>query len=139
MIIDHDFWFSGRYTTYKVNKFIRQYYGYIAVSLYMNNVIPQIPTLVFTNAKSYYGKIIKYRNDYPKIRLSRWNILNPFWDYDDFLLEITDTICHELAHMIIWEHGEEHTELTNAIKEYISANLEVYKLELKLEIKRNAA
>lgn len=64
--------------------------------------------------------------------VSFWNILNPFWDYDDFLIEITDTICHELAHMIFWEHGEEHTELTNAIKEYISTNLKVYKLELKL-------
>ena len=25
---------------------------------------------------------------------------------------LIETICHELAHLFIWEHGEEHTRLT---------------------------
>lgn len=131
MIIDYAFWFSGSYSKHKINKFIRQYYYYIAELMYIDELTHQVPSLIFTNAKTYYGQIIRQGNDYPKIMLSHWHILNPFWDYDDFLIEITDTICHELAHMIFWKHGEEHTELTNALKNYVSISLSLYKLELK--------
>lgn len=28
------------------------------------------------------------------------------------IYSLVETICHELAHLFIWEHGEEHTQLT---------------------------
>lgn len=37
----------------------------------------------------------------------------PYSPYSDN--QLIETICHEIAHLYIWEHGKEHTALTNEL------------------------
>lgn len=90
------------------------------------------PKLVFTKAKTFWGRIRKTQRrevlvgldgkphtgrlitNYKDIRISSSLFYGEFKDqpYEDFLSKIIETICHELAHMTHWNHKEEHTQLT---------------------------
>ena len=91
---------------------ILQYAGYI----------PYVPELRLNYAKSYFGKIHKsiiiYENGekdevFNYIALSRFNLyLYEGWWRDEDYEELVDTICHEFAHMLAWDHGDRHASLT---------------------------
>jgi predicted SprT family Zn-dependent metalloprotease len=43
--------------------------------------------------------------------------------------ELIDTICHELAHTLYWEHGEEHTEITELFTRIVENTLKIRELD----------
>lgn len=97
----------------------------------LKEYLPCIPELKLTNAKTYCGRIYKSGGRFRAIALSKWNLdCGPisWWDKED-IEELIDTIAHEFAHMTFWEHGERHSELTNAYKEVILSQLEIERCE----------
>ncbi|MCT4584093.1 MAG: hypothetical protein N4A54_04125 [Peptostreptococcaceae bacterium] len=87
---------------------------YYACADYLKEYLPCIPKLKLTNAKTYYGRIYIKNGEFESIALSKWNLdcgRSEWWDKEDIDILI-ETICHEFAHMSIWEHGKDHDELT---------------------------
>lgn len=37
--------------------------------------------------------------------------------------QLIETICHEIAHLYLWEHGKDHTALTNELYDTVIASL----------------
>jgi predicted SprT family Zn-dependent metalloprotease len=108
-----------------------------------NKIIPKVE---ITQAKSYAGrcvvKRISYKNMMVKatIRLSSFNHMDvpSLMSYEDHI-EIIDTICHELAHVVVMPHCKEHSELTEDFKSLIISYFEVLGfLEKKKELKEVA-
>lgn len=97
----------------------------------LKEYLPCIPELKLTNAKGYYGKIHCKSNNEFTIKLSKFNLdCGPieWWDKED-VEELIDTISHEFAHMSFWDHGENHSELTNAYKTMILSQLQIERYE----------
>lgn len=90
----------------------------------LKDYLPIRPKVQLTQAKTYYGNCytesLNDKIDKAVIRLSRWNHIDQLWlmDHEDHI-EIIDTICHELAHLLCFEHCKEHTELTAAFKDHV--------------------
>ncbi len=108
-------------------------YYYISAQ-YLKECLPYIPELKITNAKTYYGKIYVSNGKYI-IALSKWNLdcgRIEWWDNEDFDLLI-ETICHEFAHMFFWNHGEDHSRLTEDFKTLVKLSLEKHYLENQLQ------
>lgn len=99
----------------------------------LKDFLPCVPELKLTNAKSYMGQCDK-RGAYPVIRISRWNHVDSEWlaDKED-LVEIIDTICHELAHLISMRHDELHKRATKAFKTIVLTKLEIMELEQRFD------
>ena len=115
------------------------------------------PKLVFTKAKTFWGRIRKTQsrrvlvgldgkphagmlvNNYKDIRISSSLFYEEFkgQPYEDFLSKIIETICHELAHMTHWNHKEEHTQLTqeylDIVGEAIEEELDILLGSIKVE------
>lgn len=109
------------------------------------------PKLVFTKAKTFWGRIRKTQSrrvlvgldgkppaeglitNYKDIRISSSLFYGEFKDqpYEDFLSKIIETICHELAHMTHWNHKEEHTQLTQEYFDIVGGAIEE---ELKIPL-----
>ena len=77
-----------------------------------------LPELKLTYAKGYYGKITVGQHIPSKkiisivIKLSRYNLdCGKLWKKED-INRLILTICHELAHMIYFDHGKDHSRLT---------------------------
>ena len=51
--------------------------------------------------------------DEPYIRACYYGRQAPHSPYSDN--QLIETICHEIAHLYIWEHTKEHKELTNEL------------------------
>lgn len=92
-----------------------------------------IPSLVFTKAQTFWGRIRKRwwiegketKEEFKDIRISS-NLFHQVFRNrpEDFIVKVTDTICHELAHMTHWHHKKTHKELT---KQYIHTVREAVK------------
>ena len=92
---------------------LKSYYLYCADIL--KEHLPYIPEVILTNAKTYYGQAYRNREDgiVFRISISKFNHIDSEWlldkeDRDD----IIDTICHELAHILVWEHNDLHKQFT---------------------------
>lgn len=97
----------------------------------LKDYLPYIPQIQLTNAKGYMGQIVK-KSDTIVIRLSKWNLdCGRFWEQED-IIELIDTICHEFAHMFFWEHGEDHTKMTKAMKQCCLSQLKIEYLNEKV-------
>ena len=91
---------------------------YTAITEALAKELPaKAPKLVFTKARTFWGGIqrrtingvIIYRN----IRISSYSFHQEFKDRpEEFLPKVTETICHELAHMTHWHHKQTHAQLT---------------------------
>lgn len=46
------------------------------------------------------------------------------WNHDN-LGQLIDTIAHEIAHIMVWEHNKEHTHIKMLLKKIIKINLEI--------------
>ena len=116
-----------------MNMSILTAYYYIAADI-LKEYLPSIPEFKLSNAKGYYGQIEYKGNDEFLIRLSKWNLdCGPihWWDEED-IHELVETICHEFAHIIYWEHGKEHTELTEVFTRFVENKLRIRELDEKL-------
>jgi hypothetical protein len=126
---------NGDDTKKNVLKF---YYDYCYEVLKNCLGIKYKPELKLTYAKGYDGQIkrVKYKHNneyvYVSISLSRFNLYVSDWLIEECdIMDIIDTICHELAHIRVWEHGDAHNELTDRYKAYVHA--ERHKPYLKLK------
>lgn len=91
---------------------IRNIYNEITKQL-IPDIIPEKPKMIFSNAKYYFGSYNPLTNT---ITLSLYNLTYDNYDLDKFdILEIINTICHEIAHSIHYLHGEDHLELTQEL------------------------
>ena len=102
---------------------LRVYYDLSSKCL--EEYLPCIPRLKYSNAQSYLGKISRLREGiYKTITLSEFNLITDerLMDEED-TQEILDTIAHEFAHMTYWKHGEEHTALTQSYLNIINESL----------------
>lgn len=80
-----------------------------------------IPPLVFTKAQTFWGRIRKRwwiegkekKEEFKDIRISS-NLFHQVFQLrpEEFLPKVTETICHELAHMTHWYHKQTHAQLT---------------------------
>lgn len=116
---------------------ITKYYNYSAKVL--DEYLPMIPEVKLTEAKSYYGKITRRNGKFTRISLSKWclDAGSPhMWDKDDYE-DLIDTICHEFAHMFYWEHGDNHTNLTEKFKALVFSNLKLTNLRRIYENSNN--
>lgn len=95
--------------------------------------LPCIPKLQLTYGKSYYGRI-QVSTDNIIIRLSRHNLFVSEWlrDQED-IDELLDTICHEFAHLLFWNHDEDHKETTQLFLTLVKSNLEIERLKYLLK------
>lgn len=95
----------------------------------LKEYLPCIPKLQLTYAKGYYGEI-QIDNSNCIIRLSRHNLYVSDWlrDNDD-IDELIDTICHEFAHLLFWNHNEEHAKTTKAFVNLVKCHLEIEQLD----------
>lgn len=103
--------------------FIKKVYYKCGEILENGDFIPYIPCLKLNYAKTYFGKINKAKymrvdtkeiyEKFNYIALSRFNLdmCDGWWSNEDYD-ELLDTICHEFAHMLAWEHGKRHTNIT---------------------------
>lgn len=97
----------------------------------LKDFIPYTPDLKLTNAKSYMGRI-NIKNQV--IRISKFHHIDALWSMDnEDRYEIINTICHELAHTIIFQRDNLHRRLTKAFMTMILCNTEIAKLEQKLK------
>lgn len=109
-------------------------YYYVSAG-YLKEYLPCIPKLKLSNAKGYYGQIEHNGNNEFTIRLSKWNLdCGPihWWDEED-INELIDTICHEFAHLLFWEHGENHTKATKEFTKVVKSSLKIRELENRLK------
>jgi signal recognition particle GTPase len=78
-----------------------------------------MPKPEITGARAYFGKCFRSKDDgknnYLKIKLSK-NLLD-LLDLETIYIKAIDTICHEFAHMYIWEHNKNHELLTKFYRE----------------------
>lgn len=94
---------------------IRKFYKEVTQILFED--LPDLPPfLKLSNAKGYRGQIKRIGSWCTSITVSKHYYdgdYDPKWWFDmETLLDLLDTICHELAHMTYWEHSPEHKELT---------------------------
>lgn len=59
--------------------------------------------------------------DEPYIRACYNGRQMPYSPYSDN--QLIETICHEIAHMYVWEHNEDHKNLTNELYDSVMASL----------------
>lgn len=59
--------------------------------------------------------------DEPYIRACYYGRQTAYSPYSDN--QLIETICHEIAHMYIWEHGKDHTQLTNELYDSVIKSL----------------
>lgn len=98
-------------------------YANISIKI-LGQYLPIIPIIKLTNAKKYCGRCHTITIDekivQATIKISKFNHINHLWlmDVADHI-EIIDTICHELAHLHIMEHGKGHAQITEIFKEEV--------------------
>lgn len=113
---------------------IRAYYEIITKELKERGLIKVVPVLKLCDAVTYYGQFEEKKTTsfYPKhkttieysIKISKVAhnyYLYPHWRKREYECLI-DTICHELAHMKVKNHNNEHKELT---KKYMKIAKEI--------------
>lgn len=108
---------------------------YIISTDILKEHLPTIPELKLTNAKGYYGKIHRENGKVKYIALSKYNLdcgRIDWWEDED-IDDLINTICHELAHMLFWDHSTEHTETTKAMFDMVKSELEIRRLNKQLE------
>ena len=99
----------------KKRRGLLQYY-YREVTKALDEFLPYIPVLQLTYAMGYRGRTYSYNRGEVcyKIALSRVR-LDMGRNYTKKDIErIVEVICHELAHIFYWEHGEDHKRLTDS-------------------------
>lgn len=79
---------------------------YYKAARILRDRLPDIPALQLTEGKTYYGSYRK-KDGVSSISLS----IKTCWPIDHD--ELIDTISHELAHSIFYEHGKPHETVTN--------------------------
>ena len=115
--------------------YLQDYYNYCYDCLKI--YLPKKPLLRVTNARSYMGQL-ETRN-YPAINLKAYCIkLSKFRLYVNESLrdasddeDVINTICHELAHMVYNDHGQQHKDLTLKFEDIVLENLKhnnIYKI-----------
>ena len=69
--------------------------------------------------RSDSGELVKYviTIDEPYIRACYYGRQSKYSPYSDTML--IETICHEIAHLIVWNHEKEHSQLTKELYETI--------------------
>ncbi|MGE5438136.1 MAG: SprT-like domain-containing protein [Syntrophothermus sp.] len=112
---------------------LKVYYDYSCEIL--KEHLPCIPEMRYSTAKKYYGKISRRNNNKYIIYLSKFNHLyKNDWLFDkEEQEEIINTVCHELAHLIFWEHGKNHTKVTKLFSKIVNGNLRLMYLNSKEE------
>jgi len=110
-------------------KLLRAYYKTCCYILRQH--IPTMPELKITESKKYRGQIEKRQNEFKCIRLSKHYLLNDdkFGIDEEEREEIIEVICHELAHMLFWDHSEDHTEATKLFKTVVKSELTIRSIE----------
>lgn len=106
---------------------LREYYNLCAEILKEDLVL--VPPMFISNAKTYNGQIEKTGDTIDCIKLSKYNLGSGFAFEDEDVEQMVETICHEFAHMIEWNHSPKHSNLT---RKYIKKV--VNKIELKSSI-----
>lgn len=106
---------------------LREYYNLCAEIL--KEDLTLVPPMFISNAKTYNGQIEMIGNRIDCIKLSKYNLGSGFALEDEDVEQIVETICHEFAHITIWNHSIEHSNLT---RKYIKKV--VNKIELKSSI-----
>ena len=91
--------------------------------------IQSSPRLIINNNRSWYGA---YYPDSNVIRISRYmHRVSRQYRRIDATIELIDTICHELAHVMYTGHDSKHTKLT---KQYVNTVLDCTRLTVDVEV-----
>lgn len=65
--------------------------------------------------------------DEPYIRACYYGRQTAYSPYSDN--QLIETICHEIAHLYVWDHNEDHKNLTNELYDFIISSIEKNKIK----------
>jgi len=100
---------------------------------YLTEYLPNIPELKITNAITYNGRAYKNikTNIVHTVALSKHNLyISPSFIEEEDVNNIIETICHELAHVLYFDHSEKHKELTESFYKIVNLCLKIDNIDL---------
>lgn len=97
----------------KYQPLIDYYYRAAAI---LRDRLPYIPAVQLSEGKTYYGSAWRHDGKVRAITLSTVRC----WPIDH--KELIDTIAHELAHIIHYDHGPQHDTVTRWFKKILMDN-----------------
>lgn len=89
---------------------------YFKAAFILKDKLPTIPCVWLSDATSYYGSAYRKNGKVHSIALS----VKTCWPIKHE--ELLNTLAHELAHVVCFDHCEEHTNLTERFELMLTEN-----------------